>query len=218
MVTVSRLSLKRQETSEKPSGKLGKVKRNRQASVYDAVAGRVTTRGFSTDRQAPFQSDHFPAKNTPPLSPEEVLFKRRGAPQRYHENDFYWADQSLAPNQSLPDSDLAKALHVYTSNFYSRSTVDEGQTDFRSMDETALLALSILMEEASKHVLGGNGHLVFVEGEEEEKAYKPSETLINNHTGRPNMRSTNLAAQRSGETRCRKKMKVDTTGNEDSEV
>ena len=177
----------------------------------------MTTRCFSTDHPATFQSDHFPAKNTPPLSPEEVLFKRRGAPQRYHESDLYWADQNLSPNHSLPDSNLAKVLHVYTTNFYGRSTVDEGQTDFRSMDETALLALSILMEEASKHVLGGNGHLVFVEGDEDE-AYKPSDALINNHTGRPSMRSTNLAAQRSGETRCRKKRKVDTAGNEDREV
>ena len=41
-MTVSRSSLKRQGTSEEPSGKLGKVKRNRQASVYDAVAGSLS--------------------------------------------------------------------------------------------------------------------------------------------------------------------------------
>ncbi|MCJ1385225.1 hypothetical protein MMC17_008346 [Xylographa soralifera] len=173
----------RWETSEKPSGKIGKIKRNRQASVYDAVAGRVTTRGFSTDSSVTLQFEHISAKNTPPLPPEEVLFKRKGAPQRYHENDYYWADRRLSPNHSLPDSDLVEALHLYTSNFYDRVMIDEGQTDFRSMDETALLALSVLLEEASKHVLGEDGHLVFVEGEGEDQVYKPADLSINNHTG-----------------------------------
>ena len=184
----------------------------------NCLLGRVNTRGFSTESSATFQHDHIPAKSTRPLPPEEVLFKRKGAPQRYHENDFYWANQSLTRNQSLPDSDLIKAIHVYTSNFYNRATVNEGQTDLRSMDETALLALSILIEESSKHVLGENGHLVYVEGKEEEQVYEPSGLSLNNQTGRPSMRSTNLAARKSGEARSRKKMKLDATGNEDAEV
>ena len=38
--------------------------------------------------------------------------------------------------------------------------------DYRSMDETALIALGILMEEAARDTLGRTGDLVFTEGEE----------------------------------------------------
>jgi hypothetical protein len=39
--------------------------------------------------------------------------------------------------------------------------------DERSMDETALIAFGILLEEAGREVLRGRGDLVFIEGEEE---------------------------------------------------
>jgi len=67
---------------------------------------------------------------------------------------------------NLPDSDLLKSLHCYTSDFYSRSCVDSGLDDWRSLDETALLALGILLEEASLSTLGKTGDLVFTEEEE----------------------------------------------------
>ena len=41
--------------------------------------------------------------------------------------------------------------------------------DFESMDETALLALGILLEEMAEHVLGDTGDLAFVEGEQIEE-------------------------------------------------
>lgn len=41
--------------------------------------------------------------------------------------------------------------------------------DFVSMDETALLALGILLEEMAEHVLGDTGDLAFVEGEQIEE-------------------------------------------------
>lgn len=66
----------------------------------------------------------------------------------------------------LPESDLLKNLHSYTSDFYSRVTKDGGKVDWRSLDETALIALGILLEEASLEILGGTGDLVFTEGEE----------------------------------------------------
>ena len=56
---------------------------------------------------------------------------------------------------------------MYASDFYGRATSDKGACDFRSMDETALLALGILLEESAKHCLGEKGHLVFVEGQED---------------------------------------------------
>jgi len=44
-----------------------------------------------------------------------------------------------------------------------------GGVSFYSIDETALLAVGILLEEAAKDVLGERGDMVFVEGEEMEK-------------------------------------------------
>lgn len=65
----------------------------------------------------------------------------------------------------LPESDLLKALHCYTSDFYSRATSDAGIDDWKSLDETALMALGILIEEAALHTLGETGDMVFTEGE-----------------------------------------------------
>ena len=41
--------------------------------------------------------------------------------------------------------------------------------DFESMDETALLALGILLEEMAEYVLGDTGDLAFAEGEQIEE-------------------------------------------------
>lgn len=38
--------------------------------------------------------------------------------------------------------------------------------DWKSMDETALLAMGILMEEMGRDVLGGGGDMVFTEGDD----------------------------------------------------
>lgn len=101
------------------------------------------------------------------MAPEEALFRAQGAPDRYAENDIYAADQHLGPSQKLPDSDLLKAIHAYVSDFYSRATVDGGVNDMRSMDETALLAFGILLEEAAKDLLGSNGDMVLTEADTE---------------------------------------------------
>ena len=127
--------------------------------------GRVGIEGFLS-RGPYFSQKRDTLSSTISLPPEEVLFRRKRAPPRYEENDIYWADQRLRSNQSLPDSDLLKAIHVYASDFYGRATLQKGIGDFRSMDETALLAMGILLEEAAKEILGESGDLVFVEGEE----------------------------------------------------
>lgn len=82
------------------------------------------------------------------------------------ENDFYFANEGLPPDRPLPDSDLLKAMHTYSSDFYRHATMDRGRTSWRSMDETALIALGILLEETAKEALGETGDMVFVEGEE----------------------------------------------------
>lgn len=123
---------------------------------------------------------------------------------RYEESDFYFASDSL-PTQALPDSDLLKALHCYTSDFYSRATVDGGWGDWRSMDETALLAMGILMEEVCRETLGATGDMVFTEGE-----LRDEHSLGNGIRGKGQSAvSTSLAAVRSGRTRSGKRRRLD---------
>jgi hypothetical protein len=108
------------------------------------------------------------------LAPEDVLFRRRHALVRYAENDIYWANENLPEGGRglLPDSDLLKSVHAYASGLYEamahrlgrRCIVGSRTIDERSMDETALLAFGILLEEAAREALGKRGDLVFTEG------------------------------------------------------
>ncbi|OIW28888.1 hypothetical protein CONLIGDRAFT_715337 [Coniochaeta ligniaria NRRL 30616] len=161
----------------------------RRASLYDAVAGRVTSRLIKTNTHRPNPSpsptsspssrDRDPTRQ-PPLAPEEVLFRRKNAPPRYAEKDIYFAGvDSLSPNQTLPSSNLLKAVHVYAAGFYEALALERQQkgkvgrvggrlVDERSLDETALLAFGVLIEEASREVVRGGGDLVFTERVEEE--------------------------------------------------
>ncbi|KAI9668263.1 MAG: hypothetical protein M1821_001083 [Bathelium mastoideum] len=155
-------------------------------TIYDAVAGqsfsypdillilttspgRVNVRGRITN--------HI-SEHGWPLTPEDVLFRSSKAPTRYEEDDIYFQNEKLRPNQSLPDSDLLKTLHAYTSDYYYCSAANEppsdfGRADFCSMDETALLALGILMEEAARQRLGKTGDLALVEPEDEDEIEWP---------------------------------------------
>ena len=173
------------------------------------------------------------------MTPEEVLYRSSGAPDRFEETDRYFAHEGL-PAGALPDSDLVKAVHHYASQYYEVLALREKKTydaekkraravekdkkkataakrqqtvagkrekrkaalleddddddnnketsdtntdtdmtqkfiysrrrllDERSMDETALLAFGILLEEAGRQALGENGDLVFTEAAEEE--------------------------------------------------
>ncbi|KAF2968362.1 hypothetical protein GQX73_g5191 [Xylaria multiplex] len=178
--------------------------RRRQASVYDAVAGlytilididmlmsimrhmlipylgRVTTTlpissyHSQRSRVKHHKQNAADARRNTTLAPEEVLFRRSGAPVRYAEKDIYQAHEDLPDGGRgiLPDSDLLKTIHSYASHFYRdlpanklviHSDTGEGISE-RSMDETALLAFGILLEEASREALGKKGDLVFTEG------------------------------------------------------
>ncbi|KAF2832206.1 hypothetical protein CC86DRAFT_87407 [Ophiobolus disseminans] len=136
----------------------------RRLNVYDAVAGKVTLAGLVgnvTDIKASKQ----------PLRPDEVLFKQKKAPIRYEETDYYFAHEKLPANQQLPSGDLLSAIHAYVSKLYSRTPRLEADKAWKCMDETALIAFGILLEETAKEVLGETGDLAFTEaaGEEEEE-------------------------------------------------
>jgi hypothetical protein len=115
-------------------------------------AGRSTQHGLTR------------ARTPNALAPETVLFQRAAAPDRHEETDTYFTSANV--EGQLPDSDLLKALHVYAADFYAVGREGGPGIDYRSLDETALLALGILMEELCREQLGEGGDLVFTEAEE----------------------------------------------------
>ncbi|KAI1442924.1 hypothetical protein F5Y02DRAFT_232097 [Annulohypoxylon stygium] len=164
-------------------------RRKRDANVYDAVAARVTSNlPLDIRSGSEVQTHHV---RTPrdhirdsTLAPEEVLFRRIRAPVRFAEKDIYQTHESLKDGGRgiLPDSDMLKAIHSYASHFYaalatqgSPSDPTAPNIDESSMDETALLALGILVEEAGREALGNMGDLVFTEGVELEPDGEPGE-------------------------------------------
>lgn len=139
------------------------IHQRRQASVYDAVAGRVGYQGFLPGHEVPSRFRDTATNSTLAVPPDEALFRRREAPLRFEEDDLYAADRHLEPHQRLPDSDLLKTIHAYVSDFYARAAPDGGKHDVRSLDETALLAMGFLLEEAAAEALGRTGDLALVE-------------------------------------------------------
>ena len=135
----------------------GKRSKRRVASVYDAVAGRVGPNGFLSQEQ-------LHSASLVPHRPDEILRRSVNAPERGFD-DLYNADERLQPGQQLPESDLVKALHAYASDFYDMATENKGLYDFKSFDETALLAFGILLEEGALDMLGETGDMVLVEPE-----------------------------------------------------
>lgn len=168
--------------------------------------GRISAAGFIPDIPVISASRDTASSSTIAVPPEAVLFRRKNAPMRFEESDFYFASDSL-PSQALPESDLLKALHCYTSDFYSRATIDGGRGDWRSMDETALMALGILMEEFCQETLGDTGDMVFTEGTPQDGHRDPHKNL----SGRDGQSTitTSKAAVRSGRTRSGKRRRLD---------
>jgi hypothetical protein len=109
------------------------------------------------------------------MPPEEVLYRRLHAPDRWADHDVYMAHERELLNGGdgvLPSSDLLTAIHFFSSHFYdalgrrhSAHSENGWNFNYRSLDETALLSLGILLEEAARETLGEKGHLAFAEGE-----------------------------------------------------
>lgn len=104
-----------------------------------------------------------------PLRPDEVLFKQANAPIRYEETDYYNAHTRLPADQQLPSGDLLAAIHAYVSKLYSRTAEGDSQPTWKCMDETALIAFGILLEETAREVLGETGDFAFTEAADDEE-------------------------------------------------
>lgn len=133
--------------------------------------GRITQSGFYGKKAA--EQKRANSK----LRPDEVLFKKQNAPPRYEETDYYFAHRNLSPDQKLPSGDLLTALHDYISKLTSRSYEEDMPELWKFMDETALIALGILLEETVKETLGETGDLALLEAArtDEEEAFAEHE-------------------------------------------
>ncbi|KAM3443697.1 hypothetical protein NHJ13734_001819 [Beauveria thailandica] len=157
--------------------------KRRVASVYDAVAGRLSYHKGALSKgedKKPAPVTKYSLHETK-YGPDEVLFRRKDAPTRYAEHDVYYAHERELPRSGrgvLPESDLLKAIHDYSGRFYgcmrrrANPAAQSYNVDEASMDETALLAFGILLEEAGRDVLGKRGDMVFTEGVEPEDTDK----------------------------------------------
>jgi hypothetical protein len=113
---------------------------------------------------------------------------------------------------------LLKSIHGYASRFYealaqrhpSECIVGSRTVDERSLDETALLAFGILLEEAGRDALGKKGDLAFTEGlkdADEEMIGKETDTKTDNTSGIP--REFTAGLQDDDAERRRKRRRVE---------
>jgi len=123
-----------------------------QATVYDSVASRVNYEGFiKRGFLNEFKEERVRSGIARPA--DEVLSRRRRAP----DGPVLLAES----HDNLPDSDLLVAVHQYASDFYGANGM--AKISSRSMDETALIAIGILLEETMRHLLKDSGHLALVD-------------------------------------------------------
>lgn len=157
-------------------------RRRRRATLYDAFAGeyrnvcvnctlltrpgRINQNRFIGRPYASRWRHHLSSSNAP-LSSRKFL-SRKNQPKDTDE-DFDSKDVDfVSPDTRLPRSDLLEAIHSYSSHFYANA-VDRSK-DFASMNETALIAMGILLEEFANHSLGRTGDLVLVERDDEDES------------------------------------------------
>ncbi|KAJ5389751.1 uncharacterized protein N7496_000819 [Penicillium cataractarum] len=138
----------------------------RTTNVYDAVAGRVNRKGHHPSEAFASRYRDTASSGARTLRPEEVLFRTQNTVTDPLEEENYFANENIRPDNALPSSEILEAIHAYAADFYEFATEDHGLHDHHSMDETALIAMGILVEEMAREALGETGDLVLVEGEE----------------------------------------------------
>ncbi|CAK7272362.1 hypothetical protein SEPCBS119000_005082 [Sporothrix epigloea] len=171
---------------------------DRRRSVYDAVAGRIRIRharpseglsrppSFRITKLAPEEVLFRGAKAPPRFEETDKYFAHTDLADDvlppsdlvkaiHHYAGHYY--EALARRQGVPgaaDEKTEKTEETEQTEQSGQRQAQESQTaqrlvDERSMDETALLAFGILMEEAARDVLGARGALVLTEAADEEE-------------------------------------------------
>ncbi|KAJ5646449.1 hypothetical protein N7490_002821 [Penicillium lividum] len=135
------------------------------ANLYDSIVGRVNTNGFIPVAPSATRYGDTQSSGGRDLRPEEVLYRNKPKKlKKILEDESYFAHENLSADSPLPSSEILTAVHSYASDFYTHK-VRDGKHNFHSMDESALLAVGILMEELAKEQLGENGDMVLTEGQ-----------------------------------------------------
>ncbi|KAJ5721270.1 uncharacterized protein N7483_009204 [Penicillium malachiteum] len=142
-------------------------KTRRAVTLYDSVAGRVNVNGFNPSNPYASKYRDTQSSGARDLRPEEILYrparsKSSKAAKKNKEHESYFAHEKLPADRPLPPSELLTAIHSYSSDFYTQLRKN-GKHNFHSMDESALLAVGILMEELAKEQLGETGDLALTE-------------------------------------------------------
>ncbi|KAJ5185008.1 UAF complex subunit Rrn10 [Penicillium cf. griseofulvum] len=194
----------------------------RRANVYDAVAGRVNARGLNAPRQLASQYRDTNSAGARSLRPEELLYRRQNIPAESIDERTYFAHENLPSDQALPNSDLLETIHAYAADYYEYATADNGKDDHQTMDETALLAMGILIEEMAKEELGETGDLALIEGqelseEEDDKTGPESDTTTKSAARAARRKRTNSIVRQSSKRR-KLSRSVSVTTDFDTEV
>ncbi|KAJ5633600.1 hypothetical protein N7528_001442 [Penicillium herquei] len=151
---------------QSPEAKTSKTTR-RAVTLYDSVAGRVNVNGFNPSNPYASKYRDTQSSGARDFRPEEILYrsarsKSSKAAKKNKERESYFAHEKLPADRQLPPSELLTAIHSYSSDFYTQLRKN-GKHNFHSMDESALLAVGILMEELAKEQLGETGDLALTE-------------------------------------------------------
>lgn len=114
----------------------------KRRNVFDAVVGRLRTQKF-------FDSTYTGSTGaeTPAVSPDEHLLGIANI-----------AEVPFVEHQDLPDSNIIHAYLWYAATYLQRYYEP---SVWHMYDETALIAIAILIEETIKDGLGNDGHLVW---------------------------------------------------------
>ncbi|KAK6497878.1 hypothetical protein TWF481_012277 [Arthrobotrys musiformis] len=121
-----------------------------KSNVYAASSSNVTISGRRLD-----------IRHSKPASADEILFHNPSNPSFVLPDSVknILEDQKVTGN--LPDSDLLKVVHRYVAEFFAAKGWDEVMT--RSMDESAMLAIGVILEEYCREMIGKDGDMVFAE-------------------------------------------------------
>ncbi|KAI5783533.1 hypothetical protein EDC01DRAFT_209662 [Geopyxis carbonaria] len=121
----------------------------RVVTLYDAVASRANHEGFIRPK---CRKTEVRSRNARPA--DEVLGRRRHALQKG--NEYREVKKSCAPG-----NDIMTAIHRYSMEFYHASGMDDVSNG--SMDESALLAIGVLLEETIHELLSQSGHMALID-------------------------------------------------------
>jgi len=140
-----------ERSNSKSSAKPATKKRRWVSTVYDSVASRVSYEGFIKPAVVD-EHGETKSRSGKAMPADEVLGQRKRAPDEVY---------NVSQAEGLPESDLLVAVHQYASDYYHLT--GQGEINKRSLDESAMLAVGILLEETISGLLGETGHLALVD-------------------------------------------------------